>query len=226
VKDLKTEFTPRKLIVSGTRMDLIVGSTQAFTATAEFLDGHTEDVTNQVTLSAADARVASVQPGMITAIEKGDTTIHAEFAGKMGNRVAAEIEVHAAYRDPFKWNKAEQFDTQRGIGTERSSEGGDNICNIQDGDWVCFKALDFGAGATAAEFRVASATSGGTIEVRLDAADGSLAGACQVSNTGGWQSWIVKTCGLSDVQGRHDVFFKFVGGPGYLLNVYDWRFTK
>jgi alpha-N-arabinofuranosidase len=39
------------------------------------------------------------------------------------------------------------------------------------------------------EIRAASATTGGTIEVRLDAPDGELLGACSVANTGGWQSW-------------------------------------
>ena len=226
VKDLKSEFTPRKLIVSLPVVNLIVGNTQAFTATAEYFDGHTEDVTKQATFTVANPKVASVKEGVIAALEKGDTSIRAEFKGKVGKPVVASIKVEADYRNPFEANKAAEFDAQSGVSVEGCSLGGKNIGSIQNGAWICFKALDFGSGANAVDFRVASATGGGTIEIYLDRVDHPPVGRCEVKNTGGWQSWKTERCKVRGVKGRHDVYFKFTGGPGFLLNVYDWKFKK
>jgi arabinoxylan arabinofuranohydrolase len=226
VKDLKSEFIPRKLTVSVADTHLITGNTQAFTATAEFLDSHTEDVTNKAVYTVENPEVVSVKDGLITALEKGGTTIRVVFKGELGNPVTALINIAVSYRDPFVQNSAVEFNEEKGIQTEDSSEGGKNIGYIENGDWVRFNTLDFGVGAGAVELRVASATSGGTIEIRLDSVDGPLVGTCEVGNTGGWQSWITKTCKLRGAKGRHDVFFRFVGGSGYLLNVKGWKFTK
>lgn len=226
VKDLKSEFIPRRVIVSVPNTKLIVGNAQAFTATAEFLDGHTEDVTDKAVYTVENPKVVSVKDGLITALEKGGTTIRVVFKGELGNPVTALINIAVSYRDPFVQNRAEEFNEQQGILTENCSEGGKNIGFIENGDWVRFNTLDFGVGAGAVEFRVASATNGGTIEIRLDSVDGPLAGTCEVGNTGGWQSWITKTCELRGVKGRHDVFFRFVGGSGYLLNVNEWKFNQ
>ena len=49
--------------------------------------------------------------------------------------------------------------------------------------------MDFGAGTESVEFRAASVTGGGDIEIRLDKADGELLGTCDVADTGDWQKW-------------------------------------
>jgi hypothetical protein len=226
VKDLKSEFIPRKVIVSAPNVKLIAGNAQAFTATAEFLDGHTEDVTDKAVYTVDNPKVVSVKDGLITALEKGDTTIRVVFTGEFENPVTAPINVTVSYRDPFVQNSAAEFNEAKGVQTEDSSEGGKNIGFIENGDWVRFNRLDFGAGAGAVELRVASATNGGTIEIRLGSVDGPLVGTCELGNTGGWQSWITKTCELRGVKGRHDVFFRFVGESGYLLNVNEWKFNQ
>ena len=226
VKDLKSELTPRKLIVSAPKLDLIVGNKQSFCVTAEYVDGHTEDVTKQASYTVSAPQKASVEDGMIMVLDKGRTTVQVEFTGQYGNPVSAPIEILGSYRNPFVRNKADEFDAQSGVLTENSSEDGSNICNIENGDWVSFNALDFGSGASSVDFRVASATEGGTIEIYLDRVDTKPVGTCKISNTGGWQSWETVTCRLQDVRGQHDIYFRFTGDSGYLLNVYDWKFSK
>jgi len=225
VKDLKSEFIPGKVIVSVPNTKLIAGNAQAFTATAEFLDGHTEDVTDKAVYTVENPKVVSVKDGLMTALEKGDTTIRVVFKGEFGNPVTALINIAVSYRDPFVQNSAAEFNEAKGIQIEDSSEGGKNIGFIENGEWVRFNRLDFGAGAGTVELRVASATNGGTIEIRLDRVDGPLVGTCEVGNTGGWQSWVTQTCELSGVKGQHDVVFRFVGGSGYLLNMNEWKFN-
>lgn len=74
-----------------------------------------------------------------------------------------------------------------GRGRERDHLGygrGMNVGFIDHGDYLKIKNVNFGAGAAAFEARVASAGSGGNIELRLDSPTGTLAGTCAVQNTG------------------------------------------
>jgi alpha-L-arabinofuranosidase len=68
-------------------------------------------------------------------------------------------------------------------------EGGECIGWIEAGDWVRYDDINFGDGTTDVKIRVASATAGGVIELRLDSPEGELLGKSLVPNTGGWQSW-------------------------------------
>ncbi|NUT52981.1 MAG: carbohydrate-binding protein, partial [Saccharothrix sp.] len=73
--------------------------------------------------------------------------------------------------------------------------------------------------------RVASGTSGGAGEVRLDSASGPVVGRCTVSGTGGWQSWSSVSCPISGATGTRDLYLRFTGGSGYLFNLNWWQFS-
>jgi cellulase/cellobiase CelA1 len=96
---------------------------------------------------------------------------------------------------------------------------------IENGDYIKVKGVAFGTGAGSFTARVASGTSGGRIEVRLDSVTGTLAGTCTVGGTGGWQTWTSVTCPISAATGTHDLYLRFTGGSGYLMNVNWWQFT-
>jgi hypothetical protein len=127
--------------------------------------------------------------------------------------------------NPYVQTEAETICWESGVETEVCSEGGMDVGNIENGDYIKVKGVDFGAGATNFQARVASATSGGNIEIRLDSASGTLVGTCAVSGTGGWQIWTTKSCTVSGASGVHDLYFKFTGGSGFLFNVNWWKFA-
>ncbi len=127
-------------------------------------------------------------------------------------------------RPAFTQIEAEDFNDFSGIQTEISEEGGQNIGYIENGDYAVYSRIDFGSGAGRFEARVASGTSGGNIEIRLDGINGSLIGTCPVKETGGWQSWTTVSCNVTDVKGTHDLYLKFTGGSGYLFNLNWWKF--
>jgi hypothetical protein len=129
-------------------------------------------------------------------------------------------------RSAFSQIEAESYDTQSGIQTESCGEGGQNIGYIENGDYTVYNNIDFGSGATSFQARVASATSGGNIEIRLDSISGTLVGTCPVAGTGGWQTWVTKTCSVSGASGMHNLYLKFTGGSGYLFNVNWFQFTS
>ena len=127
--------------------------------------------------------------------------------------------------NPYVRQEAETIAWGTGIETEPSSEGGMNVGFIENGDSIKVKGVAFGAGATTFTARVASATAGGTIEVRLDSANGTQVGRCAVPGTGGWQNWTTVNCPVTGATGTHDLHLRFTGGSGYLLNMNWWQFT-
>jgi hypothetical protein len=129
-------------------------------------------------------------------------------------------------RSAFSQIEGESYDSQSGIATETCGESGLDVCNIENGDYVVYNNIDFGSGATGFQARVASATNGGNIEIRLDSTSGALLGTCSVAGTGGWQTYITKTCGVSGATGKHNLYLRFTGGSGYLFNVNWFQFTS
>lgn len=126
--------------------------------------------------------------------------------------------------DPYVRQEAETIAWASGVETEPSSEGGMNVGWIEDGDWIKVEGVDFGPGASAFDARVASAGSGGGIELRLNGPDGHLVGTCQVPGTGDWQAWTTVSCPVSGAAGVQDLHLRFTGGEGYLFNLDWWRF--
>jgi arabinoxylan arabinofuranohydrolase len=129
------------------------------------------------------------------------------------------------YVNPYVKNSAVTMYKESGTETEECTEDGRCVSFIQNGDWIQVKGVDFGqSGATGFEARVASATNGGNIEIRLDGVNGKLVGTCSVPGTGGWHTVTTKTCDISGATGVHDVFFRFTGSGDYLMNFSSWKF--
>lgn len=128
--------------------------------------------------------------------------------------------------DPYTRQEAETIAWSQGVETEVCSEGGINVYSINNGDYIKVKGVAFGNGAASFSARVASASSGGKIELRLDSVSGTLVGTCNVSGTGGRQNWATVTCPVSGATGTHDLFFRFTGGGGDLFSFNWWQFAK
>lgn len=125
--------------------------------------------------------------------------------------------------NPYVRVEAETTNAQSGIETEVCGEGGMNVTSIASGDWIRLRGVDFGtAGAASFTARVASTMSGGSIELRLGSATGTLIGTCTVPSTGGAQSWAFATCTVTGATGVKDLYLKFNGGS---FNVNYWQFT-
>jgi len=126
--------------------------------------------------------------------------------------------------NPYVRQEAETIAWESGVETEPASEGGMNVGYIDNGDYIKVKGVAFGGGATSFSARVASATSGGTIELRLGSPSGTVVGICAVPGTGGWQTWTTVTCPVSGATGTQDLYLRFTGGGGSLFNVNWWQF--
>ena len=130
--------------------------------------------------------------------------------------------------NPFEQTEAETIAFSSGLKTEECSDtgGGMNVTSISNGDYIKVRSVDFGTGATSFQARVAAAASGGSIELHLDSASGTLVGTCAIAGTGGAQTWATQTCTVTGVSGLHDLFMKFTGGSGDLFKFNWWKFVS
>src|SRR6185436_5861291 len=100
--------------------------------------------------------------------------------------------------------------------------GGRNIGFIEDGDWWSLDPANL-TEIESIRFRVASAASGGRIEIRADAAGGPLVGTVDVPGTGGWQTWVDVTAPITGTNASSLYFVARdpAAGAGSLFNV-NW----
>ena len=223
VKDLKPERTPLAARFSLRDRDMLTRAVQPFQVTVGFADGHNEDLTHAVTCTSSAPEVLRVEKNTLVAVREGSATIRAVFHDDGVEPITAQIAVAVSDRDAFGQNEFEDRNAHLGLIVEDSTEAGKNLCDGNNGEWCRFDAVDFGSGAKSLDVRVASASAGGTLEVRLDSVDGPVIATIPIEGTRGWQNWVTKTSEIREVTGTHDVFFKFAGGPGVLFNVNWWK---
>jgi hypothetical protein len=117
---------------------------------------------------------------------------------------------------------AVSFTAKSGTSNAPCTEGGDCIGWIMHGDWVRYGQVNFGSRTEQIEIRAASATEGGTIEIRLDTPEGELLGTCPVANTGGWQSWTSHLAKIKPVSGVKTLCLVFTQSKPLAVNTPLW----
>lgn len=103
------------------------------------------------------------------------------------------------------------------------------ITDIENGEWMMLRSVDFGNESPAMfEAVVSSAAFGGTLEVRIDGRDGQKVAEIKVPITGGAEYWTTLRAELTaSVRGVHDLYFTFSGNKeNRLFNFDAWRFYR
>jgi arabinoxylan arabinofuranohydrolase len=130
------------------------------------------------------------------------------------------------YVSPFERVEAETFNAQKGIETEVCNAGGMNVCNIENGDYIRVRGVDFGKGAKLFEAGLSTTVDGGEIEIRLDSLSGNKAGSLKVKKTRDSQKWKIFSDKISKITNVHDVYFVFKGSDGDLFKFDWWKFSE
>ncbi|MGB7214734.1 MAG: glycoside hydrolase family 43 protein, partial [Gammaproteobacteria bacterium] len=123
--------------------------------------------------------------------------------------------------DGFSEVQAETMAAERGIEVEGNGATGVSVVDIDTGDWIGYSQVDFRDGATTFVARVASASGGGSIEVRIDGCDdftdqpGTAIGTCDVTSTGGNNAFTQISCPITETSGPHDLCLKFTGNKSF-----------
>ena len=125
--------------------------------------------------------------------------------------------------NPFHRTEAETIAWSEGVKTNKT-EDKIYVTAIEDGDYMMVQGADFKNGAT--KFKIfAQLVSGGTIEIRLDGAEGQLIGSSKIEKEAG-NTYKLYTSNMEKVPGVHDIYFVFKGGDGELFNLDYWEFQK
>lgn len=88
LKDIKAE---------NDTLNAITGSSRSFSITAEYLDGHTEDVTLGATYQNSNPDIVSIVNGQIVANQQGTATITISYKGPLGDPMSTTFVVNSTY---------------------------------------------------------------------------------------------------------------------------------
>ncbi|MBR1431544.1 carbohydrate-binding protein [Ruminococcus sp.] len=123
----------------------------------------------------------------------------------------------------FETIEAESFDAQEGIRTE-DNEGYSNIAYIENGDWTMYRRVDFGSGAQCFCAKVAG--NAAAMELYLDGLSGEPAASVSFGGSSGFTDYKEIEVNIPKISGTHDLYIKFTGGEGYLVNLDSFVFGK
>lgn len=148
-----------------------------------------------------------------------DGTIPLMAPTKEGVRESAEP------LNPFKRVEAETIAWSVGLKTASDSISGVYVSQIENGDYLTVRSVDFGKGATRFSAFAGAVSAGGSIEIRLNGVDGPLLGVCPVKATGDLTRWAEHSCKIAKTQGIHDICLLFKGEGQQMFN-FDWWKVK
>ncbi len=136
--------------------------------------------------------------------------------------------------NPYERVEAETLAWGQGIEKEPCSQGGINLCDIDEGDYVKVESVGFGdygavkfSACTASD--KAEGEKAGTIDIYLDSADGELIGTIDVMGTGSYDTWTTADIDIDSVTGVHDLYFVFNGTEDVKEDLFKfdyWQFTQ
>jgi hypothetical protein len=131
--------------------------------------------------------------------------------------------------DPYVQTEAATICWETGVTTEARGEGrqGVYVTAGTNGAYIKLKGVDFGRkGASKFFASVAAASVGSKIELRLDQETGPLVATLKVESTGAVDKWKTHSCSVRGAKGVHDLYLRFTGGAGPLLNFDWWKFAR
>lgn len=102
--------------------------------------------------------------------------------------------------------QAEAYCNMSGVQVESTTDanGGSNVGYIDTGDWMTYDINVPTAGTYAVQYRVASASSGGVIQLEA-AGGGTVYGTVNVPATNGWQNWTTVTHNVTLPAGQQTI---------------------
>jgi arabinoxylan arabinofuranohydrolase len=93
VKDLESELIVSQIYSDASDIELFVGNSTIITITAEFGDGHFEDVTEKATYDNPSPEIATISNGIITGGSEGEVDITVSYQGQIGEAKSTTIHV-------------------------------------------------------------------------------------------------------------------------------------
>lgn len=148
----------------------------------------------------------------VDSFPEGVVTLSPETSSGVNNNISA-----------FETIEAESFYEQNGVRVEDTASGGKNIGYIENGDYIMFRKVDFGDGAKSINMRISGNAS--KIEICLDSPD-NVVSTVNFAGTSNFNDYQNLSYNINTIEGVHNLYLKFTGGEGYLLNADSFVFSK
>ncbi|MBQ0074011.1 MAG: family 43 glycosylhydrolase [Prevotella sp.] len=135
--------------------------------------------------------------------------------------------------NPYRRVEAETMAWGYGLRTTRENPSGPwnptlFVTNIDEGEYILIKGVDFGNGPKTFTASCASHMFGGLLEVRIDGVDGKLIGTVEVTRTKDkFEQQTIKLKGKTT--GVHDLYFVFKSNSMQKKNLFNfdwWKFSN
>ena len=123
----------------------------------------------------------------------------------------------------FETIEAESYSANENVRTEDTAGGGQNIGYITNGSWTMYRKLDFEDGAKTFNARLSG--NAAVIEIYTDSISTPLA-KINFPGTTGFSDYQDFSFNIPTITGTHNLYLKFTGGEGYLLNADSFVFGK
>lgn len=127
--------------------------------------------------------------------------------------------------NPYKRVEAETMAWGYGLKLTRNTDKGISVTNVDDGETLTLRGVDFGKkGAKAFFASTATDKTDVTIEIRLDNAHGKLIGTLPVECSGTMNDYRLQSTSIKGARGVHDLVFVFRGK--HKTNLLNWDFWE
>ena len=107
--------------------------------------------------------------------------------------------------------EAESYTDMLGIQLENNNT---DVGYFDAGDWLYYENVDFASGPAAIVISIAKLSSGGAIELHLDAIDGQLIGTFEPVSTNSWTVFEEQKCNIDKITGIHNLYLVATGISG------------
>ncbi|MDE6795329.1 MAG: family 43 glycosylhydrolase [Muribaculaceae bacterium] len=125
--------------------------------------------------------------------------------------------------NPYVRQQGETIAWEEGIGIGYDNVYSVYVNNVDPGDWIKVREVNFKDGAKTFTARTRGNNPSAAIEVRLDAPNGELLG---ILNCGSSKDWKDTKCDIKKRDGIHDLYFVFSGDGSDLMDFDSWIFSE
>ena len=178
----------------------------------------------------ASLGVADPEPGYHRSVSIDEFTYNGSAMNKLTftNEGPSQI----ANFDPYRTYPALTSSLQRNVRSRTDWTKGKPVSHVltpysSKDSWIRVSGVDFGAGASEFSVKAASVASGGKVEVRTGSSSGTLAGTCDIPQTGSWSSYETARCEVSGLSGVvKALYLVFKGSADSTMGILEWAFSK
>ncbi|WP_308762478.1 glycoside hydrolase family 43 protein [uncultured Bacteroides sp.] len=129
--------------------------------------------------------------------------------------------------NPFRKVEAETMAWGYGLQTAPNGMQGISVVNVNNGEYICVRGVDFGKNKVRRFEVSALPLEGGNLKIRLDAPNGKIVGNVTIPQGNETPNYQLYSCEVNAVSGVHDLYLSFEGeNKKDLFELDYWRFRN